>query len=74
MNLSETKLKLNFLPKGCTDYFDGCSTSRKIETASIAGWALKITCIALSEKCVSYCQRIWGAETRSEQRVINNDQ
>ena len=74
VNLSETQLKLNFLQKGCTDYFDGCSTSRKIETANIAGRALKITCIALLEKCVSYCQRIWGAETRSEQRVINNDQ
>ena len=28
VNLSETQLKPDFLPKGCTEYFDGCSTSR----------------------------------------------
>ena len=42
VNLSETQLKLNFLPKGCTDYFDGCSTSCKIETPKYS-WALKFT-------------------------------
>ena len=64
MNLSETQLKLNFLPKGCTDYFDGCSTSRKIETPNIAGRTLKITCIALP-KCwenVYYIVKWFGVQ------------